>query len=662
MIEVGDIILKVYKVEKVLGVGGSGKVFLVRRTLDGQTYAAKTIHSDKIDSTRLRQDLLREIRVSQKLGDHPHIVPSRFFRMVNGSFVVFSDYVGGGTLHHWIRSGKVNTVEKFLDIAIQTAWGLDVTHSAGIIHKDIKPANVLMEPDGRARVADFGLIRGMTPTFCSPEQASHEKLTTATDMWSWALMLMVMWFGKGKWMIGPQGDQAVRYLGRDEWRLGAAPEALIRLLDHCLQINPADRPLNMLHLAEDLKQIYKRVTGHDYLREEPPEISSCTDSQSQRDRVSVMDGLNWDNPKKLLDEITTRLEASSMDVKSLLPELQNQEVNFVDDLNTYIFIEGILKKLSAQGNPEWLEMLQRVLTLKAWLLLESNDLNGSMEIHRESMEICRELILYHNRMDLWRTMGNRLADIALVHLQLREDDKALENSLAAIELLEKTPERFQDIRYQKDRQTMYGHKGIIHSNLNHPEEAEAAFRQSYELSLNLDLDKASDEYGQNLATTAFNLGSFLAAHGKFEEALKYLKEAADIQVKRADSDRVNEKVLLTKISQTVATTLAQLNRVEEATLVFDKTEAVHRQIQSMTSHIYLRIRFAIFLKNKSYFYREQQRYTEALEINDQAMAIMKELFEKQGTIEHAHLMADILVDHAQVFDFREKEQEMEAAL
>ncbi|HPQ41936.1 MAG TPA: protein kinase, partial [bacterium] len=152
----GQTILDVYVVEKFLGAGGAGEVFLVRRIPDNMKYAVKTIHSRKVKSTRLRQDLLREIRVSRNLGDHPHIVPSRFFRIVDGTLAVFSDYVSGGTLHSWIRAGKIRRKDQLLDIAIQTAWGIDVAHAGGIIHKDIKPANILMEPDGRARIADFG--------------------------------------------------------------------------------------------------------------------------------------------------------------------------------------------------------------------------------------------------------------------------------------------------------------------------------------------------------------------------------------------------------------------------------------------------------------------------------------------------------------------------
>src|SRR6185503_4715365 len=99
------------------------------------------------------------------LGLHPHTVSCYYVRQLGGIPRVFAEYVEGGSLADWIESRKLyeggpeESLKRILDIAIQFAWGLHYTHEQGLIHRDVKPANVMLTSSGTVKVTDFGLSR-----------------------------------------------------------------------------------------------------------------------------------------------------------------------------------------------------------------------------------------------------------------------------------------------------------------------------------------------------------------------------------------------------------------------------------------------------------------------------------------------------------------------
>ena len=108
---------------------------------------------------------MREAANWVQLELHPLTVTCHYVRMLGGIPRLFAEYVEGGTLADWIRSRKLyegghnKAVERMLDVMIQFAWGLHYAHEQGLVHQDIKPGNVMMSPDGMAKVTDFGLAK-----------------------------------------------------------------------------------------------------------------------------------------------------------------------------------------------------------------------------------------------------------------------------------------------------------------------------------------------------------------------------------------------------------------------------------------------------------------------------------------------------------------------
>src|SRR5262249_17857278 len=154
-----------------------------------------------------------ELQTWIDLPGHPHLTMCCFFRTVENELVIFSEFVDGGSLATWIRDRKLTVLPQILDVAIQTAWALQAAHDAGVIHLDVKPANVLLTQDRVAKITDFGLARtrsitstvatgpgntilvsgrGMTPAYCSPEQAEAKPLGRPSDIWSWAVLVLEM--------------------------------------------------------------------------------------------------------------------------------------------------------------------------------------------------------------------------------------------------------------------------------------------------------------------------------------------------------------------------------------------------------------------------------------------------------------------------------------
>src|SRR5262245_31804063 len=161
----GDVILDLYEVQEVFTGGGMGLVYKVRHRGWNVDLAVKSPRPELIARAGAAENFEREAETWVNLGLHPHAVSCYYVRRLGGIPRVFAEYAEGGSLADWIRSGKLyeggleRALERILDVAIQFAWGLHYAHEQGLVHQDVKPANVLMTPDGTAKVTDFGLAR-----------------------------------------------------------------------------------------------------------------------------------------------------------------------------------------------------------------------------------------------------------------------------------------------------------------------------------------------------------------------------------------------------------------------------------------------------------------------------------------------------------------------
>jgi WD40 repeat protein len=307
--DVGDTILNIYKIERLLGEGGMGKVFLVKDIGSDVQLAVKSPKPEELAKAGGVETFIKESETWIKLGMHPNIVSCYYVRTIDGIPRVFAEFIDGGSLADWIKNGNLTQLDKILDIAIQFAWGLHFSHSKGLIHRDIKPANVMMTKEGIAKVTDFGLASvhkpidapkkkteeeddgGMTPLYCSPEQAEKAKLTPKTDMWSWGVSILEMFIGEVTWPSGTVAASVLEWYLEDgpvNQNLPKMPDGMPELLKKIFNENTAGRPKDMLKVAQDVIEIYEKAKMDTYFRILPEVGMTNADSINNR-AVSLLD-------------------------------------------------------------------------------------------------------------------------------------------------------------------------------------------------------------------------------------------------------------------------------------------------------------------------------------------------------------------------------------
>jgi len=267
------------RVTEIAGEGGMGAVYAGHdETLDRRV-ALKALRADQRLDADARQRLLREARALSKL-EHPNICRIHDYLEEDGFDLLVLEYIDGRTLKEAIRDG-LSRGEK-LRIAVSLANALVAAHRAGIIHRDLKPDNVMLTRSGEVKVLDFGLARLMrrtstprfhlrqgtddldvpaspltvagttmgTPVYMSPEQARGAELTPASDMYSFGLLLQVMFSGVEPHPAELTAREVILRAARGETLpVKGVESGVAALIERLKQIAPSDRPTAMDALA-----------------------------------------------------------------------------------------------------------------------------------------------------------------------------------------------------------------------------------------------------------------------------------------------------------------------------------------------------------------------------------------------------------------------------
>jgi tetratricopeptide (TPR) repeat protein/predicted Ser/Thr protein kinase len=177
--EPGELIGRSFRIERMLGEGGMGVVYLAHDEELDRPVALKLQRSDR--SSRMVQRLAREARAMARVS-HPNVVPVHEVGEHRGRVFIAMEYVDGGTARDWVAT-SARTWEHIVDLYVQAGRGLAAAHAIGLVHRDFKPDNVLVGRDGRARVADFGLARPASagPGAVSMSHESAEAPTSTTS-------------------------------------------------------------------------------------------------------------------------------------------------------------------------------------------------------------------------------------------------------------------------------------------------------------------------------------------------------------------------------------------------------------------------------------------------------------------------------------------------
>ena len=193
-----------YRLGNAIGTGGSGTVYLADDLSLGRQVAVKVLHSSLVGDEAFVDRFRAEARLVASLAD-PHVV-SIYDWGVDGQAYLVTEYLGGGSLRSILSSGRTLAPSQMLTVALEACRALDHAHRQGIVHRDVKPANLLFGQDSRLRIADFGLADALTGTasrelfggggvigtarYASPEQAQGLALDGRSDVYALALCMV----------------------------------------------------------------------------------------------------------------------------------------------------------------------------------------------------------------------------------------------------------------------------------------------------------------------------------------------------------------------------------------------------------------------------------------------------------------------------------------
>jgi len=431
----GQTVLDDYVVERVLGEGGMGKVYLLKSRTTGTLFAVKRA---KGLSERDRRNFLAELQTWIDLPEHANLVPCRFFRTVDNEVLIFAEYVDGGSLKDWIDSRKLyeggaeKTLERILDTAIQFAWGLHCVHELGLVHQDVKPANVMMEKDAqvavqglKVRVTDYGLARaraasgeqhvpeigqsilvssgGYTPAYCSPEQADGRKLDRRTDVWSWGVSVMEMFQGGVTWHSGKVAAQALESFlenNGEEAVIAAMPAAVAELLAQCFRQDPAQRCQSLEAVVQNLKGVYQAAVGTEYVRalrevEHRPPAHAGAGERRTREGASWTDPLEW-LERALREEGRDPAEAAEIVAR----QASSRRGQLVADVAAYDAARHLYERLVKGGRKDLEIDLATLYHDAAFVHETADDSSGALALHDRAIEILDRLVNVEGRREL----------------------------------------------------------------------------------------------------------------------------------------------------------------------------------------------------------------------------------------------------------------------
>jgi hypothetical protein len=287
-----------YSIDRELGRGGMGIVYLAREVHLDRWVAIKLLPPVRAQDQNFRERFLREARLAAKLS-HPNIIPIHSVEDA-GEFVFYvMAFVDGETLADRVRDrGPLNGAEG-TRILREVAWALAHAHSQGVVHRDVKPDNILLEgTTGRVLVADFGIAAALadtsgsgaisgTPEFMSPEQVLGLPLDTRSDLYSLGATAFFAMSGK----LPFEGDEATQVMARQVTEpapplasMGAVPRKLGALIDRCLAKDPGHRPESAQALAEQL------ALAMEQRREAPPALRAFVKRSGRLDSSGTLLG------------------------------------------------------------------------------------------------------------------------------------------------------------------------------------------------------------------------------------------------------------------------------------------------------------------------------------------------------------------------------------
>jgi tRNA A-37 threonylcarbamoyl transferase component Bud32 len=267
-----------YQILAKIGQGGLAEVYRAQDVALGRLVAVKALRPEYVVDPAFLVRFHREAQSAANLA-HPNIVAVYDFGQDQGRPYIVMEYVPGQDLRTLLDQNRMLSVHQAVEVGAQVCAGVGYAHRSGLVHGDLKPGNVLVRPDGQAKVADFGLARALgesamdeegelvwgTPAYFAPEQAAGGTLVPATDVYAIGVILYEALTGQLPFS-GDDADVARKHLYEMPVPVNKAntrvPTQLAHIVDKALQKKPEDRFATADGMAEALDSFRQRAERH----------------------------------------------------------------------------------------------------------------------------------------------------------------------------------------------------------------------------------------------------------------------------------------------------------------------------------------------------------------------------------------------------------------
>ena len=269
MIAKGELVNDRYEIEKLIGEGGMANVYLAKDTILDRKVAVKVLRGDLAGDEKFVRRFQREALAASSLS-HPNIVEIYDVGEDNGNFYIVMEYIDGKTLKQLIKKRGVLTLPETIDIMMQLLDALATAHDSYIIHRDIKPQNIMIKDSGLVKITDFGIAMALNSAqltqtnsvmgsvhYLPPEQASGKGSTIRSDIYSLGILMFEMLTGR----VPFKGDSAVEIalkhmkepLPKVREINPVVPQSVENIILKAAAKNPKNRYKDVRDMKDDLK-------------------------------------------------------------------------------------------------------------------------------------------------------------------------------------------------------------------------------------------------------------------------------------------------------------------------------------------------------------------------------------------------------------------------
>ncbi|MFZ2054809.1 MAG: protein kinase [Candidatus Aminicenantales bacterium] len=358
-LSLGSIFAGRYQIIEELGKGGMGKLY---RALDMkiQEEVALKIIKPEIASDRETIDRFsNELKLARKIS-HKNV--GRMYELMEdeGGHYITMEYIAGQDLKGLIRQSGRLTVETAIAIAKQIGEGLAEAHRLGVVHRDLKPKNILIDRDGTAKIMDFGIARSLqakgitvegmiigTLGYMSPEQVEGKKIDARSDIFAFGCVLYEMLTGKSAFGRETTAETIAAVLNEDPPPLSESgidiPEELQRIISRCLEKDPERRFPSMNDAVSLLTRTEKRATNQEKVaREASIAVLPFLNMSSDPENEYFSDGLAEEliNSLSKIEGLHIVSRTSSFSFKGKSQDIRQ----IAEKLNVGTVLEGSVRK------------------------------------------------------------------------------------------------------------------------------------------------------------------------------------------------------------------------------------------------------------------------------------------------------------------------------